>query len=721
MAEKLKNWVLPLLFGSSVVYMIIKCYHNAEAFKLTCVFFVCAFFCFCLFELLRKIKKFGGIIYLIIFAAVIYVTLAVVGNAYSVGKLTLSFNRWFYGAQDKSTVIWEYTFALMFMGGFFMISILYYFTQIIYRAFGTMLIMFFPLFIYSKRLDSINVLHFAIVLALYVAVLVHNRQMKSEKNSVVIFNRSYVGSLSLFVAIVIAVTVALPMPDIIAVQEANQDAASDFITPDAPQDLSDTSSLMGGELSNNILFYVNAENPVYLRRQAYDIYDKNFGWYVDREDEMNNKIPKDNENYVNNTTAKAFTEALSKESQNFTAGVDINYPKINIDFPDKEYIVISHNKGFNPTYLLMPLETFSIFETYYERLLHGEYSPLEGDGYTTKKTYRILYNPFSEKHSDFLKHLDISSYELLNALETYKAYYEERGDEMKADMFDDMYREVDYISERFNDTSDVSKNLSELAHRITAGFSSEYEKAVALEGYFSEENFTYDPNVYPDDVDDFVFDKKSGTCGQYATAMTLMARSVGLKARYVEGFVAEEKTDDGNYFVVREYHSHAYVEIYFNGYGWVVFEPTVSGFLNYYKEEEKQDFFVKIQNLIKENYLAVIVIFSVLAVIYLLRKQIAEAVFLLKVKLSKDDKAVIMLYNRLVRLLSEKLDKKLYFLTSAEIAKLLDTHMIKSEGFFEIFEKVCYGHKKISHESRIYAEGEYKRIKQSIRKLKINY
>lgn len=714
MAEKIKNWILPLLFGSSVAYMIIKCYHNADAFVLSCVFFVYALLCFAVFDLVRKVKYISGLLYFIIFVLVFYIGFSVIGNAYSAGEIPMSFDKWFYGAQTEATKVFEFSFALFFMGGFFIISVLYYFTQVIYRAFGTMLIMFFPLFIYAKRLDTINVFHFSVVLCFYLAVLVHNRQMKCDKNSVVVMNKSYVMCISVFISIVTLITLILPQPDIIAVQEKDDSFFSDLVNTSAPQDFSTSSSLSGGRLSDEIIFYVDSPSPMYVRRQAFDNYSYTYGWFVDEEDPMANKLPKDNQNYVKNTTFESLMKILDLANNKLDEDCNFHYQPLSFDFPKTVKATIKNNEGFVPYYVQLPLYTTSLYDSEYNKMLHGEYKPVDGEAvFVRGKGHSFEYIPTNSVPEGFLSQLSLGFYDVMSALSQLG---EITDDEKTLEIIDDLYTDIEYTSSRFNDTSEISDELAELAFEITAGFDTPYDKAKALEGYFEEENFEYNVDVYPDDVDDFVFNKKKGACGQFATAMTLMARAVGLTARYVEGFVVEEKNDDGLY-VVREYHSHAFVEVYINGFGWVTFEPTVSGFLDFYKKEYQKSAF----DALKEYAFYIITVIFVLILIYLLRNHIAELFFKLSVIFMTPDKTIIKCYNRLVRNLSNKCDIELDFKTSNEILLLLFNNNLNADDFINLFEKVCYGCYKSSKNDKNFAFGEYKRLKRSIRKMKINY
>ena len=80
-------------------------------------------------------------------------------------------------------------------------------------------------------------------------------------------------------------------------------------------------------------------------------------------------------------------------------------------------------------------------------------------------------------------------------------------------------------------------------------------------------------------VDTFLFDSKRGHCEYFASALTVMLRLYGVPARLVTGFSASNKNPLTGYFEVRGLDAHAWVEAYFPAYGWVTFEPTPAYFL----------------------------------------------------------------------------------------------------------------------------------------------
>lgn len=122
-----------------------------------------------------------------------------------------------------------------------------------------------------------------------------------------------------------------------------------------------------------------------------------------------------------------------------------------------------------------------------------------------------------------------------------------------------------------------TEDIRALAAQITADTSGTYGKALALQTYFRDmSRFVYDTRVAPARTDDAVWDfltSRHGYCVQFATSMTIMARSLGIPARLGVGFLPGVADDNGVYTVTGRL-SHAWPELYFPSAGWVRFEPT---------------------------------------------------------------------------------------------------------------------------------------------------
>jgi transglutaminase-like putative cysteine protease len=126
----------------------------------------------------------------------------------------------------------------------------------------------------------------------------------------------------------------------------------------------------------------------------------------------------------------------------------------------------------------------------------------------------------------------------------------------------------------------VTQRARDLAEEITAGIESPYAKAAAIEAYLRQ--FPYDleigapPESVKDVTDYFLFDLKRGFCDYYATAFVMLARSVGLPARFVVGYAPGEWLERERAYLVTAAESHSWPEVYLPKIGWVAFEPTAS-------------------------------------------------------------------------------------------------------------------------------------------------
>ena len=124
------------------------------------------------------------------------------------------------------------------------------------------------------------------------------------------------------------------------------------------------------------------------------------------------------------------------------------------------------------------------------------------------------------------------------------------------------------------------------ARELTADGTSTFEKALLLEAWFRDPNiFTYSTDIDPGhsatDLADWLFaidspSYRTGYCEQFATAMAVMARTIGIPSRVVTGFGPGQVQSDGT-IIVRDRNAHAWVQLWMNNQGWVRFDPTPGG------------------------------------------------------------------------------------------------------------------------------------------------
>jgi transglutaminase-like putative cysteine protease len=117
------------------------------------------------------------------------------------------------------------------------------------------------------------------------------------------------------------------------------------------------------------------------------------------------------------------------------------------------------------------------------------------------------------------------------------------------------------------------------AQEITAGATTPYAAAFTLEAWFrTQGGFTYDEqpavSLSAPPLVSFVTETKHGYCQHFAGAMTLMLRSLGIPARVAVGFTSGTYDRSKRRWTVTDHDAHAWVEVWFDGEGWLPFDPT---------------------------------------------------------------------------------------------------------------------------------------------------
>jgi len=131
--------------------------------------------------------------------------------------------------------------------------------------------------------------------------------------------------------------------------------------------------------------------------------------------------------------------------------------------------------------------------------------------------------------------------------------------------------------------STVPPQVRTLAREVTAGATSDYERALLLQRFFRQDGgFTYDLEKAPEGAGDQTLasflspDGRVGYCEQFASAMAVMARVLQIPARVAVGFL-EPAPVGPDEWEFSSHDLHAWPELYFEGSGWVRFEPTPAG------------------------------------------------------------------------------------------------------------------------------------------------
>src|SRR5579859_1046196 len=125
--------------------------------------------------------------------------------------------------------------------------------------------------------------------------------------------------------------------------------------------------------------------------------------------------------------------------------------------------------------------------------------------------------------------------------------------------------------------SRIDSRIPDLAQSVTAKALKPVDKAIALETFLrTKYSYTLDLSGKPgkDPLAYFLFEKRAGHCEYFASAMAVMLRTLQIPSREVNGFLPGEYNSLGGDYIVRASDAHSWVEVYFPGNGWIVFDPT---------------------------------------------------------------------------------------------------------------------------------------------------
>lgn len=123
---------------------------------------------------------------------------------------------------------------------------------------------------------------------------------------------------------------------------------------------------------------------------------------------------------------------------------------------------------------------------------------------------------------------------------------------------------------------DLPPEIIDLTLEVTEEEDTPALKAAAIQAFLRSNEFTYSTDQAQgttyEQLTDFLTQSRRGYCEQFAGSMAVMARVIGIPSRVVVGFLPGSRSANGWEVSVRD--MHAWPELYFEGEGWVRFEPT---------------------------------------------------------------------------------------------------------------------------------------------------
>jgi hypothetical protein len=153
----------------------------------------------------------------------------------------------------------------------------------------------------------------------------------------------------------------------------------------------------------------------------------------------------------------------------------------------------------------------------------------------------------------------------------------------------------DWVTSRYVQLPDtISQETRALAMSVAQGTTTTFDTALAIQTYlratYPYEEAISGPPPGADAVHYFLFDEQQGYCEYFASAMIVMLRALDVPARMVSGLMEVPYDAEEQGYLYRQEQAHTWVEVFFDGYGWIPFEPTPSrGEFDYENDPVEQE------------------------------------------------------------------------------------------------------------------------------------
>lgn len=656
--------------------------------------------------------------------------------------------QWFMSGADSIENTYSYLMSLIYVFTMLFSMVLFYYTQVYYRTSAILLVTIIPYVVYVKLIREVGIGYVMLAIVLNVAAfLVNTRKLRDTGKRIVGYKKGVV-SIILYAVCFILIAFAVPQNEETKYYHFFEEwfLGGNTSVP-IPEEYGDKNDHSGNadnfnQLTNRQLYNISnadlSEN-LYLRRQVFDYYDfENHRWYDDDEySEYREKMVVSDERrrYLNNTTLLELLLKADELSPGFLEQYNMEHLQ-EVTFEEKFNTATIMARNFESYYLLTPTKTQSVSSYFDDKIYmtkHGIYGN-ETESFSRYASYEVKYISEFDTRDRWIKlggsDIDYVSSQKMIAEMASIIYQNYSMWDWECDAAS-VFLEESLFAQKYADickenTAEISEEVKNLALEITKNCTYEWEKAEALDRYFLLEGFEYDLEYdAPDDsVEYFLFESKTGTCSDFASAYVLLARAAGLTVRYVEGFVPTREVSAAYewQYVVRTKTSHAYPEVYIPNLGFVVYEPTV-GVVG--ETDMKQN--TGIISYITTLAIRVIVILSgvalVIALILIISRIIAPAIsenyFLRKVAKADNGTAIILLYKRILHKYSIQYIKEEGINTPYEFSeKFEQIFAFDSSTFIYLVEKAAYRNVSITANERKEAMELYQQIKKVIKTYK---
>lgn len=692
-------------------------------------------------EFVRRHRLLGTFLVVVAGVGDLFLTLRLIRT----GGNMLTYTYWFVSGGDDIESTAAYLMTLILIFTVFFAMVVFYFTRVLYRTSFLMLVSLIPFVIYVKVMLELDMVQVVFITVLNVAAFLVNVRTVRDGGKRIVGYKSGLVSFGLYALLFVLIGLAVPDMETKYYYMFENAFLGGNVSERVPQEYSEISEHSGNadgfnEMNNRKLYTitgVESGTDLYMNRQVFDWYNFEEDYWVPSENYTAVHFPSGWEADWNVRNLALLVEAL-RQAQAYEPAILESYglDKVLENLPQitsNRQVLSVEAMNFQSAAYITPPETIKI------EVLYNEDANIESTTYVTQMgifnrqgglldkdiEYAVTYYDETSARNLWLA-AGGANYDLENVSEMLQKVYVVLVDNEETDYAETVWQyilelnwAIRYQEDCAVNTAQIPSSVRELALEITKDCTYDWEKAEALQQYFWQNDFVYDLDYKaPDDsVEYFLFEGKTGTCSDFASAYVLMARAAGLIVRYTEGFVPDAEYN-GDY-VVRTNNGHAYPEVYIPGVGYVVYEATMPARYNYGNRYGSGMMTYVLTVLFQIVYVFAYVSAGIVVLLFLhmiAAPYVRERYFLGKVKKTAPGQAVVLLYRRLQQRHAKDILRKGGISTPYEYAEKFEA--LTGYDISELallVETAVYAEEFVSEEQKMKAGALYSGAKEAIR------
>ena len=659
----------PLLLSTAVLGATAYIYACGNASAVMLFLVLSAVYSFILFAMYEKLRATGKTWLTTVIVTVVFIAVMMLSPLLADMRGLGDFSLWFMEPTRYTQVHFGNTYSLILVFGFVLVSCLYYFTRVRYRGVFVFLICLCPFCLFAKTFTDIPVIFPIVVMTLFFFIMTGNSGVKTK------IPEYGKGVLKATLAFVLAVTViASFFPKMKSAPF--RENFDEFITgvsigTEGIADFSDfsenSSSATSKKDEEDVVLSFYGDNPKYVKRQCFNLYDRvtgTWGYYGDDNNGNSNW-----ERYAWYEDPKLLYSGLGYDDS------VIGYKKCWIRYASGKVRAVYTVDN------ITDIDLYNSDSNVYRTELDEYFLTREDSENVSSYVIEWADFPLDDNYiADFTdEYVEGLADGLGEVSADASSYIRSKEQAMK---YNDHLLSDEVMNGCYS-SADARRKVREFAESVTEGCKNDVQRASALVDLFHNGEYIYDDEFTTSNSapDNFIFGTKRGACAAYATAMTLMCRELGMTARYCEGFLVQRQDETGGFWYVTAADSHAFVQVWINGYGWTTFDPT---------SDVKDDGYFDMTFV----YVGVgaAVLFMIGALVVLLRPWFIEKRFVSGMKKARGTQQYSMIYRKINGMLNAYCGSSENKLTPVDTAdKCRELFGLDITEFIEKYENAVYG------------------------------